>query len=136
MGHDLGQRLKQHSTTGLLSMFRVVVEMQSRGFNSLGRNSAIQSQATPSQDVSLYSRFYPQHSNAQFAGIAIDALAVSHPTEPRYNGVFGKRHTSMVTVSNCQFRFLGCGVITKPSGGQGADAQGDYLLVNDCNFQY
>lgn len=107
-----------------------------KGIQFLGPNSAIQSQATPSQDVSLYSRFYPQHSNAQFAGIAIDAFSGQPPTAPRYNGVFGKRHTSMVTVSNCQFRFLGCGVITKPSGGQGADAQGDYLLVSDCNFQF
>lgn len=107
-----------------------------KGIQFLGTNSAIQFEATPSQDVATYSRFYPQYANQQFCGISIDAFSGQPPTEPRYRGLFAKRHTSMVTVENCQFRFLGCGIVTKPSGGSGADAQGDYLLVSDCNFQY
>ncbi len=107
-----------------------------RGIQFLGPNSSIQFEATPTQVESTYSRVFPQFSNQQFAGISIDAFSGKEPSEPRYNGTFGKRHTSMVEVEHCQFRFLGCGVITKPSGGQGADAQGDYLLVNDCNFQF
>lgn len=107
-----------------------------RGIQFLGPNSSIQFEATPSQVEATYARVFPQFANQQFAGISIDAFSGKEPAEPRYKGTFGKRHTSMVDVEKCQFRFLGCGIITKPSGGQGADAQGDYLLVSDCNFQF
>jgi hypothetical protein len=107
-----------------------------RGIQFLGPNSSIQFKTFPNQDVEVYARVYPQHSNQQFAGVSIDAFSGQPPAEPRYRGMFGKRHTSMVSIEGCQFRFLGCGIITKPSGGQGADAQGDYLLVSDCNFQF
>lgn len=107
-----------------------------RGIQFLGSSSAIQSEATPSQDVSVYSRHFSQQPNCQFAGIAIDAFSGQTPAEPRYSGMYGKRHTSMVTVEHCQFRFLGVGVITKPSGGKGADQNGDFLTVNDCCFQF
>lgn len=102
----------------------------------VGPSDKLQYMATPSQDVAEYAKHFPQHTNQQFVGIAIDPFSGDPPEPPRYDGAYNKRHSSMVEIADCQFRFLGCGVITKPSGGRGADAQGDYLLVDNCNFQF
>lgn len=108
-----------------------------KGIQFLGPSSAVQSSVpTPSQDVAAYARHFPQHVNQQFSGISIDAFSGDPPTEPRYSGEYNKRHTSMIQIRDCQFRFLGCGVITKPSGGKGADNQGDYLTCENCHFQF
>lgn len=108
-----------------------------KGIQFVGPSSLVQSQiAVPSQDIEAYAKHFPQHVNQQFAGVSIDAYSGDMPTEPRYAGQFNRFHSSMVTVQSCQFRFLGCGIITKPSGGDRADNQGDYLLCNDCNFQF
>lgn len=107
------------------------------GIQFVGPSSLVQSQIpVPSQDITAYAKHFPQHVNQQFCGVAIDAFSGDPPTEPRYAGQYNRFHTSMVTIQSCQFRFLGCGVITKPSGGLRADNQGDYLLCNDCNFQF
>lgn len=134
---------RQHTTLVATFNDRPIVNVQGgrgnkiEGIQFLGASSAIQTQLpTPSQSVVDYARYFPQHANQQFCGIAIDAYSGQPPAEPRYLGMFGKRATSMVTVENCQFRFLGVGVITKPSGGERADAQGDYLRVENCNFQF
>lgn len=134
---------RQHTTLVASFSDRPIVNIQGgrgnaiKGIQFLGPNATIQTQvATPSQSVDAYARYYPQHANQQFVGIAIDAFSGQPPAEPHYQGTFGKRPTSMVTVENCQFRFLGVGIITKPSGGERADAQGDYLRVENCNFQF
>lgn len=134
---------RQHTTLVASFTDRPIVNIQGgrgnaiRGIQFVGPNAAIQTQiATPSQSVEAYSRVFSQHSNQQFAGVSIDAFSGQPPTEPRYSGTFGKRHTSMVTIEDCQFRFLACGIITKPSGGERADQQGDYLRVVNSNFQF
>ena len=109
-----------------------------RGIQFVGPSSAIQTQIpTPSQDEARYDTYFTPAKNRQFCGISIDAYSGQAPVDmPIYSGVYGKRHTSMVKIEDCQFRFLGCGIITKPSGGLGADNQGDYLITENCNFQY
>ena len=109
-----------------------------RGIQFVGPSSAIQTQLpTPSQDEARYDTYFTPAKNRQFCGVSIDAYSGQAPIEmPIYPGVYSKRHTSMVKIEDCQFRFLGCGMITKPSGGQGADNNGDYLIVENCNFQF
>lgn len=134
---------RQHTTLVASFTDRPIVNIQGgrgnriEGIQFVGPSLSVQSAiATPSQDLSAYSRLFSQATNQQFAGVSIDAFSGQPPQEPRYTGMFGKRHTSMVHIENCQFRFLGVGIITKPSGGERADQQGDYLTVEDCNFQH
>lgn len=90
-----------------------------------------------SEDV--WDGLYVQDRHRQFCGIAIDPYSGDPPKgeshyEPRRGWI--KSHSSMVFIRDCQFRFLGVGVITKPSGGEAADRQGDYLKIEDSNFQW
>lgn len=103
----------------------------------IGPVNAIQNIVKPVQAWEPFAAVYSQEPQQQFCGISIDAFSGEEPTNgPHYAGVYGRRQTSMVNVERCQFRFLGAGIITKPSGGKGADAQGDYLTVAGCNFQF
>lgn len=78
---------------------------------------------------------FPDNRNKQFAGISIDAFSGDDPGDG-YTAPKGwrKNHSSDVNIRAVSFQNLGCGVITKPSGGAGADNNGDYITVDDCYF--
>lgn len=81
---------------------------------------------------------YSTELNQQFCGVAVDPWSGDPPPAPNYSPVNGWtfNDTSMVTIRNCQFRFLGVGIGTKLSGGDGSDQQADFCHFSECNIQW
>ena len=77
----------------------------------------------------------PTHRFRQCCAISIDAYSGEEPTtDPHYeNAPFGwsRWHSSDVRIRDCHIQQFGCGVITKPSGG---DGNGDYVIIEDCSI--
>jgi hypothetical protein len=100
------------------------------GFGIVGPSKAPKTLARYADWVAAF----PDDRNKQFAGISVDAFSGTDPGNG-YSapiGSWSKNHSSDVIIRGVSFQNLSCGVITKPSGGIGADNNGDYVQVVDC----
>jgi hypothetical protein len=127
-----GTKLRPTFTNAPVVNFQGVRNSSISGIGFIGSLTAPASKSP----YATWTGVFPDTQHQQFAGVSIDAFSGADPTGTTYTPPAGwsKYHSSDVLIEKCHMENISCGVILKPSGGTGADNNGDYIRISDCSI--